>query len=138
MTRTSKNTASAPAPSQVTVCRGCCCGRPEKNPDTDHAAQLERLKQRLGAARVRIADCLDVCERANVLVVSPSTAGRAAGGRPVWLGFVGDGDAIEEVADWIDAGGPGAAEPPAALELYEFTASRRIRDESGFGERPRR
>jgi hypothetical protein len=50
----------------------------------------------------------------------------------VWLGFVGDLEAIDEVADWIDAGGPGTVEPPEALEMYEFKPSRRVRDEAGF------
>ncbi|NUP46409.1 MAG: (2Fe-2S) ferredoxin domain-containing protein [Catenulispora sp.] len=129
-----KQTAAAPAASQVTVCRGCCCGRTEKNPNIDHAAQLERLKERLGPARVRVSDCLDVCEQANVIVVSPSSAGRAAGGRPVWLGLVGDTEAIDDIADWIDAGGPGTADAPAVLDLDEFKPSRRVRDEAGFGD----
>ena len=134
MSQKKKQTPSAPAATQVTVCRGCCCGRPEKNPGIDHAAQLDRLKERLGAARIRISDCLDVCEQANVLVVSPSAAGRAAGGRPVWLGLVLDTDAVDDIADWIDAGGPGTAEPPAILDLYEFKPSRRVRDEAGLGD----
>lgn len=139
MSRMSKQkTAAAPAAGQVTVCRGCCCGRSGKNPGVDHAGQLELLRARLGADRVRVSDCLDVCEASNVLVVSPSAAGRAAGGRPVWLGFVGDLEAIGEVADWIDAGGPGAAEPPQALQMYEFTPSRRVRGEAGFADVTRR
>lgn len=120
-----------PAGAAVTVCRGCCCGRPEKNPTTDHAGQLAALRERLGAARVRVSDCLDVCEQSNVIVVSPSPAGRAQGARPVWLGLVHDPDAVTDIADWVQAGGPGIAEPPAILDLYRFAPSRRIRAESG-------
>ena len=120
------------AAATVTVCRGCCCGRPEKNPGTDHAAQLAMLRQRLGVGRVRISDCLDVCEQSNVIVVSPAPAGRANGARPVWLGLIHDTDAVTDIADWIQAGGPGLAEPPAILDLYRFAPSRRIRAESGI------
>ncbi|MBR7825032.1 hypothetical protein KDK95_01850 [Actinospica sp. MGRD01-02] len=120
------------AAATVTVCRGCCCGRPEKNPGTDHRAQLTTLRERLGAHRVRVSDCLDVCEQSNVIVVSPAPAARADGARPVWLGLIHDADAVADIADWIQAGGPGLAEPPAILDLYRFAPSRRIRAESGI------
>jgi len=112
----------------VTVCRGCCCGRPEKNPLVDHAGLLDRLRAGLGeSARVRVSDCLDVCERSNVIVVGPSARGRERGGRPVWLGLVGDPDAIDDITTWVKAGGPGIAEPPGCLDLYQFAPSRRVR-----------
>lgn len=131
---TGKKKAKEPAAgtATVTVCRGCCCGRPEKNPGTDHAAQLATLRELLGAKRVRVSDCLDVCERSNVMVVSPSPAGRAHGARPTWLGLVHDPDAVTDIADWIQAGGPGLAEPPPILDLYRFAPSRRTRAESGI------
>jgi (2Fe-2S) ferredoxin len=116
----------------VTVCRGCCCGRAEKNPGTDHTGQLAALRERLGAGRVRVSDCLDVCEQSNVIVVSPAPAGRANGGRPVWLGLVHDADAVADIADWVQAGGPGLVEPPEILDLYRFAPSRRVRAESGI------
>lgn len=116
----------------VTVCRGCCCGRVEKNPGVDHAAQLATLRERLGAARVRVSDCLDVCEQSNVIVVSPAPDARASGERPVWLGLVHDHDAVTDIADWVQAGGPGVAEPPALLDLHRFSPSRRVRAESGI------
>ncbi|WNE99672.1 (2Fe-2S) ferredoxin domain-containing protein [Streptomyces luomodiensis] len=111
----------------VTVCRGCCCGTP-KIPGVDHAAQLAGLRRALeGTAQVRVTDCLDACEHANVIVVQPSTAGRAAGGRPIWLGLVNDLDATDDIAAWVRSGGPGLADPPDVLDLYAFTPSRRIR-----------
>jgi (2Fe-2S) ferredoxin len=110
----------------VTVCRGCCCGQAE-NPRTDHAAQVARLHEALPpGARLRQPDCLDVCERSNVVVIGPSAAARAAG-RPIWLGQVNDQDAIEDVTAWITGGGPGIAPAPLMLGLYEFTPSRRNR-----------
>ncbi|MFJ1645061.1 (2Fe-2S) ferredoxin domain-containing protein [Streptomyces sp. NPDC088258] len=118
----------APRPT-VTVCRGCCCGTP-KIPGIDHPAQLARLRRSLDdVARVRPVPCLDACEHANVIVVQPSAAGRAAGGRPVWLGLVNDPDAIADITAWIRAGGPGLAEPPPILDLYVFRPSRRAREE---------
>ncbi|MFE5797270.1 (2Fe-2S) ferredoxin domain-containing protein [Streptomyces sp. NPDC056503] len=132
--RADKRKKTAPAgagaaPCTVTVCRGCCCGTP-KIPGVDHAAQLAALRRTVpDGAQVRVTGCLDACEQANVVVVQPSAAGRAAGGRPVWLGLVNDEDAVQDIADWIEAGGPGLAEPPGVLDLYAFSPSRRVRAE---------
>lgn len=113
----------------VTVCRGCCCGT-VKVPDLDHTAQLRELRQALDSvANVRVTDCLDSCERANVLVVQPSADGRRKGGRPVWLGLVNDPDATADIATWIKDGGPGLADPPGILDLYTFRPSRRVQAE---------
>lgn len=94
----------------VVVCRGCCCGDTRKHPGTDHAWQLELL--RAGAAehgfQVRTTDCLGPCDQANVIVVRPSAAGRRAGGRAAWIGFVMDDEGTEEVVQWAAAGGPGS------------------------------
>jgi len=106
------------------VCRGCCCGTSRKVPTLDHDEQVRRLAR---ITEVRITDCLDVCEQANVIVVQPSPAGRAAGGRPVWLGLVNQPEAIDDIATWIRAGGPGLAEPPDILALYISTPPRRTR-----------
>ncbi len=112
----------------VTVCRGCCCGT-VKIPGLDHAAQVAHLRGELaGTARVRVTDCLDACDHANVVVVQPSAAGRTAGGRPVWLGLVNDADAAGDIVAWVGDGGPGVADPPAVLDLYVFTPSRRVRE----------
>ncbi|MFG2471610.1 (2Fe-2S) ferredoxin domain-containing protein [Streptomyces canus] len=128
--RARKTTAPAGAGAArcaVTVCRGCCCGT-AKVPGVDHAGRLAGLRQALaGTAQVRVTGCLDACEQANVIVVQPSAAGRAAGGRPVWLGLVNDPDATEDIAAWISAGGPGLADPPGVLDLYAFVPSRRVR-----------
>ncbi|MEV6840242.1 (2Fe-2S) ferredoxin domain-containing protein [Streptomyces sp. NPDC051133] len=119
--------ASGAAGCTVTVCRGCCCGT-GKVPGVDHAAQLAGLRRALeGTAQLRVTDCLDACEHANVVVVQPSAAGRAAGGRPVWLGLVNDPDATEDIAAWAEAGGPGLVDPPGVLDLYAFSPSRRVR-----------
>ena len=118
--------SSGPAPCRVTVCRDCCCGGP-KVTGVDHDDQLARLRE---AVPVRVSECLDVCERANVVVVQPSATGRAAGARPVWLGWVNDAGATADIAAWARAGGPGCAEPPPILDLYSFTPPRRAPGDS--------
>lgn len=110
-----------PVPCRVVVCRDCCCGSP-KVTGVDHTAQTARLRE---AAPVRVSACLDVCDQANVIVVQPSAAGRAAGARPVWLGLVNDPAATEDIAAWVSAGGPGIAPRPEILDLYAFTPPRR-------------
>ncbi|GAA2609635.1 MULTISPECIES: (2Fe-2S) ferredoxin domain-containing protein [Streptomyces] len=130
MSRRGRNAAPAGAGAArctVTVCRGCCCGT-AKIPGPDHPAQLDQLRSSLAqTAQLRVTGCLDACEHANVIVIQPSASGRAAGGRPVWLGLVNDRGAADDIAAWVDAGGPGLADPPGVLDLYAFTPSRRIR-----------
>lgn len=110
----------------VLLCRGCCCGSRRKHPDLDHDAHLHRLRQQItGSGRVRVSDCLGPCERSNVAVVIPSRSARRDGARPVWLGWVLDDDAIDAIACWVRAGGPGRSEPPTALTLQEFAPPRR-------------
>lgn len=85
----------------------------------DHKAQLARLRaidDHSGrSVPVRTSKCLGICFQANVVVVQPSSAGRAAGGRPVWLGEVTEDKLVEAVDDWIFEGGPGIAPLPAVL-----------------------
>ncbi|MEV8549970.1 (2Fe-2S) ferredoxin domain-containing protein [Streptomyces glaucescens] len=117
-----------PRPCTLVVCRGCCCGNPRKHPGTDHAWQLERLRAAAadsgGRFTVRTTDCLGPCDQANVIVVQPSSAGRRAGGRAVWVGFATDDAATEELLEWAAAGGPGVAAPPVTLELQFIPAPR--------------
>jgi hypothetical protein len=125
-TRLAAPSAGAGRPT-VTVCRGCCCGTP-KVPHLNHAAQLADLRESLArVATVRTTDCLDACDHANVIVIQPSTQGRQAGGRPVWLGLVNDPTAATDITVWITAGGPGIADPPDVLDLYTFIPPRRVR-----------
>nr|WP_231640676.1 (2Fe-2S) ferredoxin domain-containing protein [Nocardiopsis sp. NRRL B-16309] len=106
-------------PCQLTVCRGCCCGTRKKVPGVDHKAQLARLSaidDHSGrTVPVRTSKCLGICFESNVVVVQPSQEGRAAGGRPVWLGRVTEDKLVEAIDDWIFEGGPGLAPLPAVL-----------------------
>jgi (2Fe-2S) ferredoxin len=127
-TRRAANAAGTARPT-ITVCRGCCCGTP-KVPGLDHTGQLRELRQALAdTATVRVTGCLNACERANVIVVQPSAAGRKNGGRPVWLGLVNDPDATTDITSWVRDGGPGITDPPAILDLYAFRPSRRVQAE---------
>jgi (2Fe-2S) ferredoxin len=127
-----KTSPAQAAPCTVSVCRGCCCGT-AKVPLLDHAEQLARLRQNLEqVCQVRETGCLDVCERANVVVVQPSRAGRAAGGRPVWLGLANDPAVADDVIAWVRAGGPGLVDLPDLLDLYAFNPPRRVRRTVGY------
>jgi (2Fe-2S) ferredoxin len=110
-----------PALPTVTVCRGCCCGNAEKHPRVDHADLLERLRRAVeGSANLRITDCLGLCQRSNVVVVSPSRHARRFG-RPTWFGYVLDSDVVSHIADWVRDGGPGLANHHPELDLHSFT-----------------
>ncbi|MEV5366358.1 (2Fe-2S) ferredoxin domain-containing protein [Streptomyces cellulosae] len=118
--RGTEHPTAEPAPCRVVVCRDCCCGT-AKVPGVDHGEQLARLAE---SVPVRVSDCLDVCEQANVIVVQPSASARAAGARPVWFGLVNDPDATDDITAWVRAGGPGVATCPEILDLYAFAPPR--------------
>lgn len=100
----------------VLLCRDCCCGSGTKHPSTDHGAQREVLLACSGVngVRVRVVDCLDQCERSNVVLVRDFTAGR----RPhdTWLGGILDAAATRQVAAWVRDGG----DLPPVLEPRRF------------------
>jgi (2Fe-2S) ferredoxin len=99
----------------ITVCRDCCCGTVREHPDVDHAGQLVAFQGARGGS-VRVSQCLGACEISNVVIVNPSRTGRSAGGRLTWLGRVLLDDEVAAVVAWVEAGGPGLAPMPAALE----------------------
>jgi hypothetical protein len=110
------------SPCILMVCRGCCCGTYRKHPAVDHDGHVAVLRKAAaespGTLAVRTTDCLGPCERSNVIVVQPSTRGRLAGGRALWLGWALDDDLLDLVISYARAGGPGLAELPAALDLH--------------------
>lgn len=108
----------------VRVCRDCCCGTEDKHPGVDHDRLLARLE--VGArdhARVLRSGCLLACEHSNVVVVTPSPAGRRVGARPVWLRAVLDEAAVDAITTWVGLGGPGVAPRPVSLTERAFTPS---------------
>lgn len=101
---------------RVRVCRDCCCGSPRKHPEVDHDALFDRLVDgTAGAAVVDATACLLACERSNVVVVQPGADARRAGARAVWLGEVLDARAVDAIAAWVHAGGPGRSEVPGEI-----------------------
>lgn len=104
----------------VLLCRDCCCGSPRKHPDTDDQRQREALTGlSASGVRVRVVECLDECDRSNVVLVRDFTTGR----RPsdTWLGGVLDEAETQEVADWVAVGGP----VPDSLVAHVFARIRR-------------
>ena len=87
----------------VLVCRGCCCGSYAKHPGVDHASHLRSLTSAVATvpgAKVWAVDCLNSCERSNVVVVRTN-------GRRRWFGeMLADSD-VEVLAGWLRAGAPG-------------------------------
>lgn len=128
MARSRPSAGSTDALCTVTVCRGCCCGTADKHPDVDHAAQVAALSEGMGnAGRVRVSDCLDACERSNVVVVSPSGHGRRTGARPTWLAGVLQSHTVSEIVEWVRSGGPGVGDRPEHLDPLAFRPSRQSR-----------
>ncbi|MGW0365696.1 (2Fe-2S) ferredoxin domain-containing protein [Streptomyces sp. NPDC002990] len=116
--------ARAERPCTLVVCRGCCCGDPRKNPGSDHAGQLARLRAAAEASEgrlaVRTSDCLGPCAQANVIVVQPTTEARRRGARAAWFGWALDDTATDEIIAWAEAGGPGAVPLPPTLDLHRI------------------
>ena len=108
----------------VRVCRDCCCGTERKHPRVDHDGLLTRLEVGTrGRARVLRSACLLACDESNVVVVTPSAAGRRAGGRPVWVRAVLDVGATDEISGWVELGGPGIVPVPDSLAPQVFAPS---------------
>lgn len=101
----------------LTVC-GSCAGETLGGGDKARDEQLRVLRDLAdkNATPLTVVDCLDACERGDVVVVRPSAAGRAAGVAPVWLQWVAGPGAIADLGAWLAAGGPGEAAEPAGLE----------------------
>jgi predicted metal-binding protein len=87
----------------VLVCRGCCCGTERKHPEVDHAAQLEAIRASAGG-RLRVTECLDACDRSNVVVLRDGDSTR-------WLGGVLAVEQLRALCEWLASGRGGEAMP---------------------------
>lgn len=110
-----------PRPSSTTVllCRGCCCGTAQKHPGVDHDAQEDALRaaaEEHPDVELRVVDCLDECDRSNVVVVR--RGGRPAKERDTWLGGVLTGKASDALAGWLTEGAAGPV--PGTLVGHRF------------------
>jgi predicted metal-binding protein len=99
---------------EMWICRGCCCGTERKHPDVDHVAQVDALAAavdtRGGMARLRTTDCLDACDRSNVVVLRQH-------GQTVWLGEILEDRDTATLCRWLRSGEPLAALPRALSSL---------------------
>jgi len=99
----------------VLLCRGCCCGTSEKHPRTDHEAQAAALVEAApSGVEVRVVDCLDACDRSNVVVLR---RGKGSKG-DTWLGGVLTERASEALVGYVAAGAQG--ELPDAVRGLRF------------------
>lgn len=105
----------------VTAC-SLCAGETLGADDPLDGGQLARLTAlgASGAARLTLSECLDECERGDVVVARPSVearrgaAGRGAA-RPVWFERLAGDVLTTDLTGWLDAGGPGVVDLPASL-----------------------
>lgn len=110
----------APAPDGdvpgLTAC-ALCAGETLGADDPLPGGQLARLRALADrdAARLTEVDCLDACERGDVVVARPSGPSRRAGAGPVWFERLsGDADTAA-LEGWLRAGGPGRGPVPPGL-----------------------
>lgn len=106
---------------RLTAC-ALCAGETLEGVDPLPGGQRARLDRLVadGVTRVTYVECLDECERGDVVVARPSAAQRARGTGPVWLERIA-GDALTaELERWLRAGGPGACPVPMALAAHRI------------------
>jgi (2Fe-2S) ferredoxin len=113
-------TPAAPGPDGdvpgLTAC-ALCAGETLGADDPLPGGQLARLRALAdrGAARLTEVDCLDACERGDVVVARPSGPARRAGAGPVWFERLSGEADTAALEAWLRAGGPGARPLPAPL-----------------------
>ncbi|MBO3103398.1 hypothetical protein [Cellulomonas fengjieae] len=100
----------------LTAC-SLCAGETLDGTDPLPGGQAERLRRLAdtGAARLTWVECLDECERGDVVVARPAGRCRRAGAAPVWFERLAGEDLTSSLGTWLRAGGPGAAPVPSAL-----------------------
>ncbi|MCL3862370.1 hypothetical protein [Actinotalea sp. K2] len=108
---------SRPGLTACSLCSGETLG--DRDPAAGgQAARLRRL-QAEGLARLTFVECLDECERGDVVVARPSASARASGG-PVWFERLAGDDPTGHLASWLAEGGPGVAPVPGPLAAYRI------------------
>lgn len=101
------------------LCRDCCCGTAQKHPRTDHDGQQLALEAAAaeGGVDLRIVECLDECDRSNVVLVRRPGAPRKE--RDTWFGGVLTEAATSALTGWVREGAP-AAGVPSRLSALAF------------------
>lgn len=100
----------------LTAC-SLCAGETLGELDPLPGGQLARLRrlQTGGMARLTLSECLDECNRGDVVIARPSSTGRANGARPVWFERLAGEQVTIALARWLQRGGPGLAALPDEL-----------------------
>lgn len=98
-----------PAVPGLTACR-LCAGETLGDADTHPGGQLGRVRDiaESGDARLTVVDCLDACERGDILVARPIPAVRAEQ-PPIWFERLAGDELTSALHRWLRAGGPGVA-----------------------------
>jgi (2Fe-2S) ferredoxin len=86
-------------------------------------ARLRRLEAD-GVARLTLSECLDECERGDVVVARPTAVARGTAGRPVWFERLAGDEPTATLCRWLGEGGPGAVPLPEALGPYVIGRAR--------------
>lgn len=111
--QTEQPITSIPGLTACSLCSGETLGGRDPAPGGQRA-RLERLEAE-GVARLTLSECLDECERGDVVVARPSAAGRAMAGRPVWFERLAGNEPTAALRSWLMGGGPGASPVPEGL-----------------------
>lgn len=67
-------------------------------------------------AQVTFSECLDECNRGNVVVVRACALARRQGARPVWFERLAGDELTDALMEWLRAGAVGLAALPQPLE----------------------
>lgn len=113
----------------LTAC-SLCAGEALAETDPLPGGQAERLRRlsRDGVARLTFVECLDECERGDVIVARPAATCRRAGARSVWFERLAGDEATAELGDWLRSGGPGATGLPDGLAGHVIERSDTVSD----------
>ncbi|WP_125776596.1 hypothetical protein [Antribacter gilvus] len=124
--RAAQPRATTPGLTACSLCAGETLGSCDPLP----GGQLARLRalESDGVARLALAECLDECERGDVVVARPSSAGREVAGRPVWFERLAGDEPTTRLREWLATGGPGVAELPAELRPLVINRSAESQD----------
>lgn len=103
----------------LTAC-SLCAGETLGQDDPLPGGQMARLRAvaARGAARLTLVECLDECERGDVVVARPSSTCRKAGALPVWFERLAGDRSTDALESWLRQGGPGARAVPADLAQH--------------------
>jgi (2Fe-2S) ferredoxin len=113
-----------PGLTACSLCAGETLGERDPLPG-GQLARLERLRTH-GGVRLTLSECLDECNRGDVVIARPSSAGRANGARPVWFERLAGEQATTALARWLQSGGPGLATLPDELTPHVIRRAQAI------------